>query len=488
MTLLWLVVLTPLAGCLLAGLVRSPRAVLALCVAGSLVELGLVAALVPAGASGSVYAAHRHLLLDPLSTFNLALVVVVFALSSLYAWSYFGPRLRAGTFPRSVAQRFGACWFAFLGSMVLVLTANNLGLLWVAMEATTLASALLVCLELDRASVRASWAYLMICSVGIALALLGTFVLCSEARRAAPAESPFLWTEIARVASALRPGAAKLAFVFLLVGYGTKAGLAPMHTWLPDAHGQAPTPVSAVLSGVLLNCALYAITRFLPLVEAATGLQGWAVSLLVPFGLISIGVAAVFIVHEHDVKRLLAFHSVEHMGIITLGLGVGGGAAALYHTLNHALCKMLTFFCAGKLVQRHHTQDMRRMGGIVSSAPLAGVGLVLGILALVGAPPFSIFMSELWIVKEGLAQGHTGAVIGFLLGAAVVFVAALGHAVQMTRPLAGAAAPEPARRGALLDWPLVVLPLAALALVGVWMPPALRALLESAAAVLGGRR
>lgn len=487
MIALWIVVLAPFAFAIAAALMPRARAVFTTVVVGSVGEAVAAVALAPAGLTGRVFAGHRHLLADSLSTYNLLLVVAVFLLSSLYACSSFAPRLRSGKLPLSTARRFGAAWFAFLGSMVLVLTTNNLGLMWVGMEATTLASVLLICLEFDRESLHASWTYLILCSVGIALALLGTFLFCAEAKAAAPAGlSPFLWTDLTQIAPSMRPAAAKLAFLFLLVGYGTKVGLAPMHTWLPDAHSQAPAPVSAVLSGVLLNCAMYAISRFLPLTEAATGGSGWPFHLLIPFGLVSIGLAAAFIVHEHDIKRLLAYHSVEHMGIIALGLGVGGVAAALFHTLNHSICKMLTFFCAGDLVERYGTHDMRRMGGLLAAAPLAGTGLVLGILVLVGAPPFSIFMSELWIVRSGLEAGHGWAVFAFLAGAAIVFVAAVQHAIEMiwrTRDAGSSLRPAPRSH-----WALVALPLALLLLVGVFLPRPLEHVLAQAAGVIGGSR
>jgi hydrogenase-4 component F len=425
-------------------------------------------------------------MIDPLSLFHVQLVAGIFALSSLYAWDYFLPRAREGRFAGRTARLFGACWFAFLTSMLLVLTANNLGLMWVAMEATTVASALLICLDFDPASIKAAWGYLLVCSVGIVLALMGTFLFCGEAGTvAAASEKAFLWTDLGSLAPRMRPGPAKLAFLFVLVGYGTKAGLAPMHTWLPDAHSRAPTPVSAVLSGVLLNCALYAISRFLPLVDAATGGHGWAFSILVPFGLVSIVVAAAFIVHEHDLKRLLAYHSVEHMGIITLALGVGATAASLFHTMNHSITKMLTFFCAGALVERFGTRDMRLMRGILGAAPLVATGIVLGVLALIGAPPFSIFMSELWIVRVGAAGGHLAAVVVFLTGAAIVFVAALKHAMEMVwRAPGGAETAPPVGHRLTVGWPLVVLPLVLLLVVGVWMPGGLA--LERAAGVITG--
>jgi hydrogenase-4 component F len=484
--MLILVVAVPVILALVAAVLPTPRAVLGAAVAGSAVEAGLALAVAPAGARGRVFAAGGHMLLDPLSTYNLLIVVAVFAFSSVYAFGYFTPRIHSGHFGLRTARRFGATWFAFLASMVLVLTTNNIGLMWVGMEATTLASVLLICLDLDRESVRVSWTYLLLCSVGIALALFGTFLFCAEAMTVAKSgQSPFLWTDLSSMAPAMRPGAAKLAFLVLLVGYGTKAGLAPMHTWLPGAHGQAPAPVSAVLSGVLLNCGIYAISRFLPLTEAATGAVGWPFHMLLPFGLISIALAAAFIAHEHDVKRLLAYCSVEHMGIIVVGLGVGGAAAALFHTLNHSICKMLTFFCAGDIADRYGTRDMRRIGALLRVAPVAGTGLVLGILALVGAPPFAVFMSELWIVRVGVMGGHTPAVLAFWAGAGVVFVVAIKRAVDMVWQERDETAPMPAaypRSNAAL----VTIPLLVLLVTGVCMPRLLGDALRNAATVIGG--
>jgi hydrogenase-4 component F len=241
--------------------------------------------------------------------------------------------------------------------------------------------------------------------------------------------------------------------------------------------------VSAVLSGVLLNCALYCLSRFLPIVDPSG--SGWTSAVLIPFGVVSIGVAAAFIVHEHDVKRLLAFSTVEHMGIITLGIGVGAPAAALFHTLNHSVCKMVTFFCAGTLAQRYGTREMPQMRRTLEILPVAGSGFLLGLLAIIGMPPFSVFMSELWIARTGAENGHLAAVVLFLAGAAIVFIAAFRHGVEMTWADTGRRPPE--GRAANLGWPLVAAPLAFLLLIGIWMPSGLGEVLARAAAVIGGR-
>ena len=317
--------------------------------------------------------------------------------------------------------------------------------------------------------------------VGIALALLGIFFLAAAGH--GQVHGLTLHSLVAGAAG-LDPTWLKAAFILLLVGYGTKAGLAPMHTWLPDAHGQAPTPVSAVLSGVLLNCALYSISRFLPVVEKATGGHGWAFSLLVPFGLVSIVVAAAFIAYEHDLKRLLAYCSVEHIGIIALGLGLGAVPAALFHTLNHSLAKMTAFFSVGNLYRQLGTRDSRRIDGLLRASPLSGAALLVAVLALVGAPSSSVFMSELWIARDGVAGGHVAPVVAFLLGVAIIFVVLLRPVLGMAwRPV-----PEgvPRHRAHALDWPGLLLPLLLIVLLGVWMPPPLAQALARASAVLGG--
>jgi hydrogenase-4 component F len=475
--------LLPAVGALLALVMRGPRSLLALCVVGSLASAAVTGSAAWQALQTPVIAGtHPFFCFDALSAYHALLVVGVFAFSSVYACYYFAPAIADGSFDRRRARHFGFLWFLFLGSMLLTLAANNVGLMWVGMEATTIASALLVCLDRNRPAVRAAWTYLLMCSVAIALALLGVVVACAEAQIAAgDGRSVFLWTELGELAPRLRAGPTRLAFVFALVGFGTKAGLAPMHSWLPDAHGQAPTPVSAVLSGVLLNCALYCLSRFLHIVEPAS--PGWAPGVLVPFGILSMAVAAAFIVHERDVKRLLAFHSVEHIGIITLGLGFGANAAALYHTLNHSVCKMLTFFCAGALAQRYGTHDMSRMHGTLRVLPLAGGGFACGLLALIGTPPFSVFMSELWIARVGVERGHVVAVVAFFVAAAVVFIAALRHAAEMiwSGPYDRSSAGQTRGVGVML----VGAPLVLLLVVGIWMPPALGEVLERAAAAIG---
>jgi len=465
-------------------LVRSPRAVLGICVVGSAAcAVGTVVCAREAF-SAPLFAIGRQLMLDSLAAYHALLVVGVFVMSSVYACYYFAPAIADGSFDARKARRFGALWFLFLGSMLLTLASNNAGLMWVALEGTTITSALLVCLDRDKPAVRAAWTYLLMCSVAIALALIGIITLCAEAQRVGPdSSSIFLWTTLRKLAPRLNPGTVRLAFIFAFVGFGTKAGLAPMHSWLPEAHGHAPTPVSAVLSGVLLNCALYCLSRFLPVVAQSN--PGWTTSVLVPFGILSMVVAAAFIVHEHDIKRLLAYHTVEHMGIIVLALGFGAFPAALFHTFNHSVCKMLTFFCGGALAQRYGTRDMSHMHGTLRREAVAGGGLLIGLFALIGMPPFSIFMSELWIAVVGIEGGHVAAVVAFFCAAGLVFIAAFRHAIEMTWPQKDA--PEPNGPRGRVGLGLVAVPLALLFLIGVWMPLHVSNMLASAASVIGGQ-
>jgi hydrogenase-4 component F len=330
--------------------------------------------------------------------------------------------------------------------------------------------------------------------VGVAFAFIGTLLIGAAAGQAhLPAADALLWTRLRDVAPTLNPALLKMAFIFLLIGYGTKAGLAPMHNWLPDAHSQAPAPVSAVFSGFLLNSALYCILRCLPLVEAATGNVGWASGLLTLVGLVSILVAAAFILFQRDAKRLLAYSSVEHMGIIALGVGLGGVGvfAAMFHVLNHSLCKPLAFFSAGRLGQRFGTHDLGALAGAARSAPLWGGGLFVSLLALVGVAPFAIFMSEFLMLKAAVDKGDFVVMTLFLTGISIVFVAALRYAIaaawgKSAEQSAPASKPPAFEKSTLIEKALVWTPLGLLLVVGLWMPDFLRGAMTQAAGIITG--
>ncbi len=483
---LWLVIALPAAGSLLCLALPSARAILAATAAGvPAIATASGAVVWQVFAQGPLMTTGRWLHLDALSAYHLAVMMLIFALSSVFARVYFGAE--PVPLSRRRARRFGALWYGALAAMALVVLSNNLGIMWVGVEATTLLTAFLICLHVSPVSLEATWKYLIVCSVGVAFAFMGTLLMGSAAAACSLGGTQFLnWTYVHDIAPRLDPKVVKLAFIFLLVGYGTKAGLAPLHSWLPDAHSQAPAPVSALFSGFLLNTALYCIMRFIPIVEMATGNAGWSRGLLVFFGLFSILLAAAFILAQHDLKRLLAYHSVEHLGIIAVGLGLGplGSFAALFHTLNHSVCKALGFFSAGRVGQIYGTHDMRRITGALKAHALWGAGLFGSILALIGLAPFAIFLSEFLIVKAAAETRAYGTLVIFLAGAGVVFIGALRHAIDMAWGTP-AAAPAP-RRTSVLEGALVVAPLALLLVLGLWMPRPFQDMLSSAARILGG--
>jgi hydrogenase-4 component F len=387
------------------------------------------------GNTGRLFAFGNNLFIDALSIYHIALVALVFFLSSVYSLSFFTEDINRGAFRPKRARRFGLLWNGFFAILTAVLCSNNLGILWICLEASTLVSALLILTDGHPASIEAMWKYLLLCSVGIAFAFVGTLLLSIAARGTMfPPGETLLWTSLSDKAGMLDGRIMCAAFIFILVGFGTKAGLAPMHTWLPDAHSQAPTPVSSVFSGIMLNCALYCIMRYLPLCEASMGWRGRPHAMLIVFGLVSIIVAAVFIPSQKNIKRLLAYHSVEHIGIIALGLGVGGLGtfAALFHTLNHSVSKTLAFFSAGRLARQYGTYDMTVMKGAIASNPLWGTAFFVSILALLGVAPFSVFMSEFQLVKASIDTGKFLELAVFLFGSIVVFISALRHAVDVS--------------------------------------------------------
>jgi hydrogenase-4 component F len=297
------------------------------------------------------------------------------------------------------------------------------GLLWVAVEATTLASAPLIYFHRSPKSLEATWKYLMICSVGIALALLGNFFLMVAARGGSTGHLFLTIGNLEAHAKELDPLWLKAAFLLLLVGYGTKMGLAPLHTWLPDAHSEAPSFVSALLSGVLLNCAFLAILRGHSLLVKA-GLGEFSQDLLVLFGLISMAVAALFIINQADYKRLLAYSSIEHMGILALGVGIGGfaGFGAMLHAVNHSAAKAMLFLAAGNTLAYFHTKSTLEVQGTLRLLPMTGMLWIIGLLAITGSPPFGAFVSEFAVLKGMIDTGRIAVAVFYLAALSIVFV------------------------------------------------------------------
>jgi hydrogenase-4 component F len=372
----------------------------------------------------------------------------------------------------------------FMAMMLVALTTNNLGLLWVSMEAATLSTVLLVTLYRTPASLEAGWKYFILCGVGIAQALFGTILLYFAAEKVLGAEgvSALLWTHLVAVKGELEPTVLGLAFVFLLVGYGTKVGLAPLHNWLPDAHAEGPTPVSAVLSGLLLNVAIYAVVRCKVLVEGS--LQSSLPSnMLMGFGLLSVVLAAFFLWRQRDIKRLFAYSSIEHMGIVTFAFGMGGAVAnfaALLHMTVHSLTKSAIFFTVGHAAQKAGSQRIEDIRGLLAMNPTIGWGLMLGSLAILGMPPFGVFASEFLILTTAMKQQPWATPI-LLVALGVAFAAIFGRVQSMVSGEAtGRRLPH---QPALLP---VFAHLAIVLMLGLYIPPYLADWYRAAARMIGG--
>jgi hydrogenase-4 component F len=447
----------------------------------SLVSLGAALALGRQVLAGKVVVAGWQDLLraDALSALLAACVSVVTALA---AW--LGPGIGRADEPRRT-RRFQIFANLFAFTMLCAVTTNNVGLMWVAIEATTITSAMLVALDVSKASVEASWKYVLLGSVGIALAFAGTVLGYFDfVSLADPQEALLNWTVLRAAAPSLHPEVVQLAFVFILVGYGTKAGLAPMHTWLPDAHAEAPAPLSAMMSGVLLAVALYAVIRWKAVVSAAVG-SAFPNRLLVVLGVLSLAIAAFSLLSQRNYKRMLAYSSIEHMGLVCVGLALGplGTVAAMLHLMNHTLAKAAMFFLAGRVLYRYQTAEIVRVAGLLQAMPGTGWLFLAGGLALVGLPPFGLFVSEFALLRAGFAIGRPG-LMGVVL--ALLAVASIGFVAHLNRMLYGVP-PAGVASGEETRWRLVPLALciAALVVLGLVVPPPVVSLLAQIADIVG---
>jgi hydrogenase-4 component F len=380
---------------------------------------------------------------------------------------------------------FTACILFFLGSMTLVHISRHFGLIWVSMEATTLVSAPLIYFHRHHRSLEATWKYLLICSVGIAIALLGNFFLAIAASDSGQ-PIPLLLGDLIARASELHIPWVKAAFIFFLVGYGTKMGLAPLHTWLPDAHSEAPSVVSALLSGALLNCAFVGILRAFQ-VCAAAGQLVFAQDLLVLFGLVSMACAAVFIIGQTDYKRMLAYSSVEHMGILSLGVGLGGSAifGAMLHAINHSLTKATLFLVAGNILGIYKSKLASDVRGLVRVIPISGILWMAGILAIAGFPPFGTFISEFTIFKATLEQGRIFAAVAYLALLGIIFVGIAAIAFKMAQGRGSDTLRTGKAERAYSVVPPTIMILVVL-MLGIFIPNSFSNALHEVARVLGG--
>jgi len=421
--------------------------------------------------------------IDSFNVFLVALTAFVGFTTALFSRPYMRIEQKHGRLNENRLRLYHASYQIFIAAMLLALTTNNMGILWVSMEAATLATVLLVSLYRTPASLEAAWKYFILCGVGIAQALFGTILLYFAAEKVlGDGGNALLWTALNGVKGDLEPTVLQLAFVFMLVGYGTKVGLAPLHNWLPDAHAEGPTPVSAVLSGLLLNVALYAVMRCKVLVDGALG-NDLAGNLMMGFGILSVVLAAFLIKRQTDVKRMFAYSSIEHMGLITFAFGMGGPVASfagLLHMTMHSLTKSAIFFAVGHATQKAGTQLMDDIRGLISTNPTIGWGLMLGTVAILGVPPFGVFASEFLIITTAMHE-HPWATPLLLTALGVAFASIFGKVQPMV--FGETELPRLPYQPALAP---VFVHLSLVLMMGLFIPPYLAAWYRQAAQLLGG--
>jgi hydrogenase-4 component F len=423
-----------------------------------------------------------YLLLDDLNKVFIILTTFVGFTTSVFSASYIGHEIEIGRLTPATVRFYHAMYQTLMFAMNLALVANNIGLMWVAIELATLTTVLMVGIYRTHEALEAAWKYFILGSVGIALALFGTILIYMAARPViGEGLDAMIWTMLVQHSARFDPALLNVAFVFLLLGYGTKVGLAPLHAWLPDAHAEGPTPISAVLSGLLLNVALYALLRF----KMLFALNPAAIApgpLMVTMGLISCLFAAFMLYRRRDIKRMFAYSSIEHMGIIVFAFGMGGplaNFAGLLHMTMHSLTKSAIFFAVGHVAQVKGTQQIADMGGLTVSNPILGWGLVLGVIAIAGLPPLGIFMSEFLVVSSTFAREPWLAIalaVGILIALGGLFLRlntiAFGEPRGPTAPARASYVPMFAH-------------LAIVFIIGIHMPPALVSGFQNVAKVLG---
>ncbi len=433
--------------------------------------------------SGPTLVWNREFYIDPLNVFLVTLTAFVGLTTSIFSRPYMRVERDHGKMTPPRLRLYHSMYQLFNFTMLLALTTNNMGIIWVAMEAATLTTVLLVSVYRTAASLEAAWKYFILCGVGIAQALFGTVLLYMAAEKViGPEGGALLWTNLDAVKGQLNPNIITLAFAFLFIGYGTKVGLVPVHNWLPDAHAEGPTPVSAVLSGLLLNVALYAVLRCKVLTDGALH-SHLAGQLMMGFGLLSVVAAVFFLIRQKDVKRMFAYSSIEHMGMMTFAFGMGGpiaNFAGLLHMTVHSLIKSAIFFAVGHATQTAGTQIMENIRGLIKVNPTVAWGLMLGSLAILGMPPFGVFASEFLIVTTAM-RDHPWATPFLLIALGLAFASVFSRVQPMVfgettlKPLAHPPALIP-----------VFVHLGLGLMLGLYVPPYLDGWYRQAAAMLGG--
>jgi hydrogenase-4 component F len=435
-------------------------------------------------ANGPQLSSGRMFYIDAFNVYLVALTAFVGLTTAIFSRPYMRHEVERGRLTGRRLRLYHSMYQGFLFAMLLALSTNNLGILWVAMEAATLTTVLLVSLYRTPESIEAAWKYFVLCGVGIAQALFGTVLVyfAAEQKLGAGRDDTLLWSVLHTQAASLDPTVLSLAFVFLLVGYGTKVGLVPLHNWLPDAHSEGPTPMSAVLSGLLLNVALYALVRLKMLVDASLQNQ-LAGYLMMGFGLLSFLVAGLFLHRQHDVKRMFSYSSIEHMGLMTYAFGLGGALAtfgALLHMTVHSLTKSAIFVTVGHASQIAGTQRIDKIRGLIRTQPAVGWGLLIGTVAIAGFPPFGVFTSEFLLLIATMKSAPWLAV-PLLVGFGVAFAGLFRHLHPMVY-----GEPPPDQKPVHANMIPVMVHLALVLWLGLSIPAFLAGWFEQATVLIAG--
>lgn len=463
--LILVLLVTPLTSAIMVSIIRNKKAIEIVTLSSTFILLVngiLVAAEIIERKSISAF--DETFYVDSLGAIIIISIAIVGFASSLHSINYIGRQYERGILDHKYFVRYYQGFNVFLFTMMLVPIANSAGLMWAAIEATTLISVLLIMIYIKKSSIEASWKYLVIATVGLSFALFGTIFFDysevaqllllstngegenlpdgSSSSSSNEAAEGIRWSDMVGGGISKSgnggswhpdPVIIKVAFIFILIGYGTKAGLAPMHTWLPDAHSEAPTPVSALLSGVLLNCSMYGIIRFHIATSNAIGPE-FSSQLLVILGIVSAGIAAASIYFQKDMKRMLAYSSVEHMGIISAAIGFGGFFGiygAVLHIINHAIVKPLMFLASGSISQKYETKSIANITGVIKVMPFSGIMFLIGGMAILGIPPFNIFFSEFLIFSSAMQTGQYLPFSLLLLFLVLIFAGFIRHLVRM---------------------------------------------------------
>lgn len=485
MSFLYATLFLPLAGTLILAFIGHKRPAktvnLLLCVATFATALALALEVFQRGA---ILSDNKLFYVDGFNVYLILLNAFVGMTTAIFSGPYMEHEVAIGRVDALRMRLYSSMYQGFLFTMLLALSTNNLGILWVSVEGATLATVLLVSLYRTSESIEAGWKYFIICGVGISQALFGTILVYFAAAKILPGDDDgLLWTVLHQHAAQMDAGVLALAFVFLLVGYGTKVGLVPLHNWLPDAHSEGPTPMSAILSGLLLNIALYALVRFKMLVDPALG-NHLAGNLMIGFGMLSFSVAGLLLHRQYDIKRMFSYSSIEHMGLMTFAFGIGGPLAtfgALLHMIVHSLTKSAIFITVGHAAHIAGTQKMSQIRGLIKTQPFVGWGLLIGTVAIAGFPPFGVFTSE-FLLFTATIKSHPWLAPPLVIGLAVAFSGLFRNLQPMVfgTPPAGQK-PLPANM-----WP-VFIHLALVLWLGIAIPGVLAQWLNQTTIMLVGR-